>query len=91
MACYHGVLSDGVVALLQVLQLQLCDVVLRHLGALHADGVQQGIVAEDLLVQQLRGNDHGKHCAVNDYLLSGNVREMSGNGDSSPLREYQYQ
>jgi len=58
-ACYHGVLSDGVVALLQVLQLQLCDVVLRHLGALHADGVQQGTVAEDLLVQQLRGTTTG--------------------------------
>lgn len=51
---YHGAVFDGVVALLQILELQLCDVVLRYAGTLCSDGVQQGAVAQHLLVQQLR-------------------------------------
>ena len=46
-------MSDGVVALLQVLQLQLGHVVLRHAGTLSCDGIQQAAVAQHLLVQQL--------------------------------------
>ena len=76
--CYHGVLSDGVVALLQVLQLQLGDVVFGHLGTFQADGVQQGTVAEHLLVEQLRTTTGNRKCffivcTVNMFssLLSG--------------------
>lgn len=51
---YHGVVFDAVVALLQLLQLQLSHVVLGDAGALCHDGGQQAVVAEHFLVQQLQ-------------------------------------
>lgn len=49
-AYYHGIVFDSVVALLQILELQLSDIVLSYTGSLCSDGVQEGAVAEHFLI-----------------------------------------
>lgn len=56
---YHGVVFDVVIALLQILELQLSDKVLRDTDTLCSDGVQQGVVAEHFLIQQLQQQRRG--------------------------------
>ena len=51
---YHGVVFDVVIALLQILELQLSDEVLSDADTLCSDGVQQGAVAEHFFIQQLK-------------------------------------
>lgn len=53
-AYYHGIVFDCVVALLQILELQLSDIVLSYIGTLCSNGVQQCVVAEHFLIQQLK-------------------------------------
>lgn len=51
---HHSIVFDSVIALLQILELQLSDKVLRDTGTLCSDGVQQGVVAEHFFIQQLK-------------------------------------
>lgn len=52
--CYHGIVFHSIISLLQILQLQLGDKVLRDAGTLCSNGVQQSIMTKNLLIKQLK-------------------------------------
>lgn len=52
--CYHGIVFHSVISLLQILQLQLGDKVLRDASTLCSNGVQQSVMTKNLLVKQLK-------------------------------------
>ncbi len=62
---YHGIVFDSVIALLQILELQLSDEVLSDTGTLCSDGIQQGVVAEHFLIQQLEQQRGGVTLSIN--------------------------